>query len=120
VHPAEDFIDGHDPHYHQIQWGRVSETSANTFLPTELEFDVNGSGTWVDDYTLLVGGAVAWYEIDLTDRVRNAVTWRPATGGAAVSYLFINARAKTGTGVKTCFLDAQVQVRTSIRQVSTF
>jgi hypothetical protein len=122
THPANT-ITAHDAHDHPLPWGHFSAPSADTLLPTDLEFQVNGVGSWEAGYTLIAAsGATAWYELDLTAHFQNVVTRRPASGGSAASYFFVEARTKSsGLGVRTyAGLVVQSQLRSVTQQMSTF
>jgi len=113
-----------DPHFHDIAWGYITKDLAETYTVSQIEFNINGedSGATYRAGSHLVGsGWSEWYELDITDLVRNAATHRPETEGTPITSFYIEARPKPAAGsAKMCLITAQVQVRTGIRQVATF
>ena len=113
-------IANHTAHHHALVWGHTTEDLALTYAVNQIEFNINGEGGGATyrSGTLLIGTSwSAWYELDITAQVRDAVTKRPNA-----TVIQIEARAKPAFDDPTfsCQLTAQVQVRTAIQQMATF
>lgn len=93
-------------HRHTVPWGYVREDGADTYAAGDLEFQVNGAGSWVNGAQALDedGGSISgWYDLDITQYVRQTLTRRPLSG----YHNYVTARAETATG-KTCQIQAQI------------
>lgn len=118
-------IADHAQHNHTLDWGYTSQALTKTYSASDLEFNINGEQDpdnmpdllWRSG-TLLYGSAwTAWYELNITDLVRSAVTRRPTAG---IFYIDIHAKTASYDPTFSCIVTAQTQMRSVIQQIATF
>jgi hypothetical protein len=96
-------------------YGIFRDSAGNTFGLADLEYSVDGA-TWygfsvgVNGFTSLGDG---WYRVDLTVRLQNTSTLRPAASNNAV-----RVRRKSTGAMKKAMIEAQINVRTIIQAIA--
>lgn len=93
-------------------YGIFEESGGNTYAYSDLEFLVNGSAA--SGSVAAISGATGWYELDLTDDVKNSDN-RPVQ---AANY--VTCQIKTASKAsKTVRITAEIEKRTVIQSVAT-
>ena len=97
-------------------YGVFDDSGANTYVATDLEYSVNGSGYTAIDAGDAVSGASGWYQIDITASVSNATTYRPTQAANTVAFRVIAANEAD----KAAQLTVQIERRTSVQSIALF
>jgi hypothetical protein len=113
-------------HYHSIDdhtliYGYSTADPDLTYSGAVLEFNINGETSgglvWRQGSIFSGAGVTAWYELDITDLVRDPVTKRPYDES-----IFIDVWPELAAqdAAFSCNVDIQVQIRSVLQQKATF
>lgn len=97
-------------------YGVFDESGGNTYVATDLEYNVNGGSYTAVDSGDEVAGASGWYQIDITTEVMDADNFQPIQAANTVAF-----RVKAASEAdKSAQLTVQIERRTSVQSIAVY